>query len=259
MIGKVDPKLFQGLTPSRPSHPSFESGASDFQALLENKLSKPQPLEIIVIKALSRMIEAALRTEEEHGFDESSAFVPIPFPPFLSQPLSTPFPVQPGSQPEPQVSNHPTSKSDSALSPIATPFPSKQKETPVREFDSTIRQAASRYDLDPALIRSVIQVESSGNPRAVSSAGAQGLMQLMPATAAELGVTDPFDPAQNIMAGSRYLKQLLDRYQGDTKLALAAYNWGMGNLEKRPDALPRETRQYISKVERLYWSQTETV
>ncbi len=84
---------------------------------------------------------------------------------------------------------------------------------------------------------------------AVSPAGAQGLMQLMPKTAAEMGVTDPFDPRQNILGGCRYLSRLLDRYQGNLRLALAAYNWGMGNLEKNPGALPRETRNYISQVE----------
>jgi soluble lytic murein transglycosylase-like protein len=77
-------------------------------------------------------------------------------------------------------------------------------------------------------------------------------MQLMPKTAADLGVTNPFDPVQNIEGGARYLRQLLNRYQGDRRLALAAYNWGMGNLEKRPEALPKETRQYILRVEKAY-------
>ncbi len=97
-------------------------------------------------------------------------------------------------------------------------------------------------------------MESNGNPKAVSPAGAQGLMQLMPRTAAELGVIDPFDPAQNIRAGTRYLSRLLDRYQGNQKLALAAYNWGMGNLEKNPSGLPKETRNYIVRVEKQYQS-----
>jgi len=77
-------------------------------------------------------------------------------------------------------------------------------------------------------------------------------MQLMPGTASDLGVTNPFDPAQNIMGGTRYLRNLLDRYRGDVKLALAAYNWGMGNLEKRPESMPRETKNYISQVENFY-------
>jgi soluble lytic murein transglycosylase-like protein len=121
-----------------------------------------------------------------------------------------------------------------------------------QDFDSSISEAAAKYDLDPALIRAVIQVESSRNPEAVSPVGAQGLMQLMPKTAAEMGVTNAFDPAQNIEGGTRYLRQLLNRYQGNRRLALAAYNWGMGNLEKHPEALPKETQQYILKVEEAY-------
>jgi soluble lytic murein transglycosylase-like protein len=77
-------------------------------------------------------------------------------------------------------------------------------------------------------------------------------MQLMPTTAADLGVQNPFDPGQNIDGGTRYLKQLLGRYGGNRRLALAAYNWGMGNLEKRPEALPRETQRYLVKVEQSY-------
>lgn len=114
--------------------------------------------------------------------------------------------------------------------------------------NNIIHQAAQTYDLDPNLIASVIHAESNFDKNAVSHAGAQGLMQLMPATAAELGVTDPFDPEQNIMAASRYLKNLVNRYEGDLSLALAAYNWGMGNLERQPGKLPAETSNYIAKV-----------
>jgi soluble lytic murein transglycosylase-like protein len=103
----------------------------------------------------------------------------------------------------------------------------------------------------------VIQAESSFNHQAVSPAGAQGLMQLMPATAKELGVDNPFDPEQNVMGGTRYLKSLLDRYEGDLDKALAAYNWGMGNLERNPDALPAETRNYQSKVKTFLARMTE--
>jgi hypothetical protein len=125
-------------------------------------------------------------------------------------------------------------------------------KTKGQDFDYPISEAASKFDLDPALIRAVIQVESNRNPAAVSPAGAQGLMQLMPKTATEMGVANPFDPAQNIEGGARYLRQLLNRYQGNRRLALAAYNWGMGNLEKRPEALPKETQHYIFKVEKAY-------
>jgi soluble lytic murein transglycosylase-like protein len=119
-------------------------------------------------------------------------------------------------------------------------------------IDDIIEEASRKYGVEPGLIKAVISVESGGNPNALSPAGAQGLMQLMPKTAAELGVNNPLDPAENIMAGTRYLRQLLDRYWGNVRLALAAYNWGMGNLEKRPDAMPKETKNYIIKVENLY-------
>jgi soluble lytic murein transglycosylase-like protein len=136
--------------------------------------------------------------------------------------------------------------------PVQIPEGESKPKTKGQDFDCPITKSAANYDLDPALIRAVIQVESNRNPEAVSPAGAQGLMQLMPKTAAEMGVTNPFDPAQNIEGGSRYLRQLLNRYQGNRRLALAAYNWGMGNLEKRPEALPQETQQYIIKVEKAY-------
>jgi len=79
-------------------------------------------------------------------------------------------------------------------------------------------------------------------------------MQLMPATARSLGVNDSFDPEQNVMAGTRFLGDLLQRYNGDLDSALAAYNWGPGNVDKRPDRLPRETRDYLAKVKQLYSS-----
>ncbi|MBF0147431.1 MAG: lytic transglycosylase domain-containing protein [Magnetococcales bacterium] len=117
------------------------------------------------------------------------------------------------------------------------------------KYDAIIQKASQRYGVDSDLIRSVIKVESSFNPRAVSPSGAKGMMQLMPGTAKELGVKDPFDPEQNIMGGTAYLSRLLDRYDGNVRSALAAYNWGMGNLEKKPmAAMPGETRQYVSRI-----------
>ncbi|MEO5331150.1 MAG: lytic transglycosylase domain-containing protein [Magnetococcus sp. YQC-5] len=116
-------------------------------------------------------------------------------------------------------------------------------------YDQIIRRAAERYDVDEDLIRSVIKVESSFNPKAVSPAGAMGMMQLMPGTAKELGVKDPFNAEENIMGGTLYLSRLLDRYDGNVRSALAAYNWGMGNLERQPaSAMPGETRRYVSRI-----------
>jgi hypothetical protein len=119
-------------------------------------------------------------------------------------------------------------------------------------FAPIIERAARTYGVDSGLIRGVIKAESGFNHRAVSPKGAAGLMQLMPATAKELGVSDPYDPVENIMGGTRYLKGLLDRYGGNVALSLAAYNWGMGNVEKSPGRLPAETSSYIARVTRYY-------
>jgi hypothetical protein len=120
-------------------------------------------------------------------------------------------------------------------------------------FDEIIKSAANRYGVQEGLIKAVIKMESDFNPKAVSRVGAQGLMQLMPSTAAGLGVKDAFDPEQNIMAGTRFLRDLLDRYGGDLDSTLAAYNWGPGNVDKSHGAfLPRETRDYLVKVKKYY-------
>ncbi len=118
----------------------------------------------------------------------------------------------------------------------------------MRRYDRHIRRAAEATSLDPALIASVIKAESNGDPNAVSSAGAKGLMQLVDSTAADYGVRRIFDAKENISAGSRYLKDLIDRF-GDVRLALAAYNAGPGNVVKYNGVPPfEETRSYVDKV-----------
>jgi soluble lytic murein transglycosylase-like protein len=116
-------------------------------------------------------------------------------------------------------------------------------------IQDSIAAAARKYDLPAKLIRSVTRAESNFRADAVSPAGAQGLMQLMPPTARELGVTDPFDVEQNIDGGARYLRQMLDRFDGDLKVALAAYNAGPGTVQRYHGEVPyRETRNYVRKV-----------
>jgi soluble lytic murein transglycosylase-like protein len=112
-----------------------------------------------------------------------------------------------------------------------------------------ISAAAQKQSLDPALLKAVIKQESGFNPCAVSSMGAQGLMQLMPATARELHVTNVFDPVQNVQAGATYLKQMLERYKGDLPLALVGYNAGPARADQGPGATyPLETQNYVASI-----------
>ncbi|MFD1955221.1 lytic transglycosylase domain-containing protein [Paenibacillus thailandensis] len=127
------------------------------------------------------------------------------------------------------------------------------------DYSGLIEAAARKYGLDPALIESVVRAESGFRPDAQSSAGAKGLMQLMDATARSLGVTDSFDPEQNIDAGTRYLSYLMRKYDGNEQVAVAAYNAGPGTIDRlgirtneelrqKQELLPQETRKYVAKV-----------
>ena len=128
-----------------------------------------------------------------------------------------------------------------ALGPHAGPF------TP--QIESLIAKHSALNGLDPDVVRAVVQQESSGNPRDVSAAGAQGLMQLMPATGRMYGVTDPFDPEQNIAAGTRHLSNLMREFKNDLPMALAAYNAGSGAV-RRAGGIPHypETQDYVRRI-----------
>jgi len=124
-------------------------------------------------------------------------------------------------------------------------------------FKREIARAAGFFGLDPALIKAIIRAESGGDPHAVSSKGAQGLMQLMPETARELMVYNPFDPAENIWGGSKYFSWLMENFDGDVIAALAAYNSGPGTVERYGGVPPYpETIQYIKRVLR-FWKQAK--
>jgi len=128
-----------------------------------------------------------------------------------------------------------------------------EPSTDGRDLRTLAMETARRHGIDPELVLAVVSVESAFRPDAVSPKGAQGLMQLMPGTARELGVKDPLDPAANLDGGTRYLNALLQQYKGDLKRALAAYNAGAGAVKRHGGVPPyRETREYVQKVLERY-------
>ena len=170
---------------------------------------------------------AQSRIAEITGAPSPSATPPaVPFNAVLAQAL------QPNAAVEPPAED------------LSAPAP-----MPPEQIDALVQQNAQIWQVDPALIKSVIANESSFDANATSPVGAQGLMQLMPETAASLGVRNPYDPAQNVAGGTRYLRSLLDRFNGDERLAVAAYNAGPGAVEKYGDVPPyAETRNYVQNV-----------
>jgi soluble lytic murein transglycosylase-like protein len=144
-----------------------------------------------------------------------------------------------------------TARASSARRPSSVP-PSPDR---YRRFDRVIREAARLYQLPEAFLRAVMKVESDFNAEVVSHAGAMGLMQLMPKTAAAMGVRNPFDPRENILGGARYLRLLANKFGGDLVLTVAAYNAGEGAVARYQGVPPyRETRGYVRKVLHHYYA-----
>jgi len=238
-----------GQTASTSFHQYLDKSSEEFSSISPEKLT-PETIRSLAENLIAAMDRASMSaiffdTASKSGLSSSTLLSTDFFMAMRNNQAMTPLgPVQEG----------PLRSSDSASEPAVL----KLEEVPAQslapsgsardQFAPIIASAAEKQGLDPKLIEAVIQTESNFDAEAVSPVGAQGLMQLMPATAADLGVSDPFDPEQNIQAGTKYLKQLMDRYDGDSKLALAAYNWGMGNLERHPERMPRETVNYVAKI-----------
>jgi soluble lytic murein transglycosylase-like protein len=154
------------------------------------------------------------------------------------------------AEPAPSEAAKPEAAIDEAASPLPLPSPAESAQ-PAPDLDDVVRAASGTYHLDPDLVNSVIRAESGFNVRAVSPKGAQGLMQLMPQTAAQLGVQNVFDPQANVEGGTRYLRELLERYDFDLIKALAAYNAGPQRVEQYGGVPPyHETKAYVARIVR---------
>lgn len=203
---------------------------SEIQSRIAALNGSTTPLPVEAGKAAPTTFAQALDTARTPGATGGSTRLPdgpvnVAVPPASLGPLP-PLPVSPGA---------------------ANVVPLTQ--TSSRDYSDLIQKYAAQNGLEPALVRAVIKTESDGNPRCVSRAGAMGLMQLMPDNVKEAGIADPFDPEQNIAAGSKQLAGLLSQYRGNLDLALAGYNAGPGNVHKYGGVPPfTETQNYIKRV-----------
>ncbi len=197
-------------------------------------------------RSLSDMLYKSLeKLIDQRATPEAGTVKAIPLKKVESRQL--PLKAEPISLPEPE---RPAQVKAVKAKPIDLPSATRNvhPDKVISTYGKLIDEAAERHQVDSALIASVIHAESSGNPNAVSDAGAKGLMQLTDSTAEYLGVQDSLDPKENIMGGAKYLRKLMDKY-GDIRLALAAYNAGPGNVDKYGGVPPfKETTDYIAKV-----------
>jgi soluble lytic murein transglycosylase-like protein len=163
------------------------------------------------------------------------------------------------SQPAGKGTGRAVSREDNRPLSVAARVRKRPASAEPDAYDGFIREASERFHLHEALIRAVMAVESNFNPDAISHAGAEGLMQLMPATARLMGVDDSFNPRQNILGGARYLRHLANTFAGDMVLTLAAYNAGQRRVERHGDIPPiRETQLYVRRVLQLYFHYKKT-
>ena len=242
---------------------AIQQRISDIQsriAMLNGSSLTPPPTDSAADPSANRSFDSVLADERaRYGMaasptDQAGAATPEPAP---GGPIGMPgsgIPI--GRRPyiaEPSAGPLPATPSTRAVTPLV---PTTQQLVPIKagsatDYDPIIDRYAAANGLSPKLVKAVIKTESDGNPRDVSRAGAMGLMQLMPDNVREAGISDPFDPEQNIAAGTKQLADLLKQYHGDLDLALAGYNAGPGNVHKYGGVPPfRETQNYIVKVRR---------
>ncbi|MHB1398145.1 MAG: lytic transglycosylase domain-containing protein [Trichloromonadaceae bacterium] len=248
------------LPPPKPPEARSAGAMDRFAATLANAMqergaAKPNDQYLIAVELTRlQMMRGIFSLDADQGEDRSwstsfrsfPSLSPLPQTEPQAPPQSRPLRQEVDSLPGPVTLASPPL---AAAKPEAIPGPVRVPQG----VESIVDRASRRYGVDPALIKAVIKAESSFNQHAVSPVGAQGLMQLMPGTASDLGVKNPLDAEENVMGGTKYLKGLLKKYDGHLDKALAAYNWGPGNVDRRGiETLPRETRDYLVKVKRFY-------
>lgn len=233
-----DDPVQQYYLPTNKEQTIQRSYEQQFRQLLQQKINLATHLNRDLNRTNSSLLPASMLT---NFLSVMSGLSPLPSNPFSEVNQLLPF----SNQVMPNYVNNAVQSTSAKYNNLNSPS----------QFDEIIREAARKYHVDEKLIHAIIKMESNYNPRAKSHAGAVGLMQLMPQTAKYLGVKDRYDVRQNIFGGTKYISQMLRQFNGNLRLALAAYNAGPGNVKKYGGIPPfKETQNYVRKVMDYYLS-----